>query len=242
VDAWFVDAGQAELASLSDAITAVAHAPSTPAALGTACAKLAGAVASAQAGPQVPDAAAQSSFASALAEYATGAADCRAWASSHDATLMTKANAAISAGSTFIERFNAQTEDAQTKQLRSAEASRCKQLYQAWKDGPARALLGQFLTALNAVPEIDSETNIPAATDAAEKAAQPAARLAGYPVPACADPAGYFTEILATVRTAAATAGTVTSQSAQAQALTPLNGVPTLEADFTDEVDTATGA
>jgi hypothetical protein len=33
-----------------------------------------------------------------------------------------------------------------------------------------------------------------------------------------------------------------TSQSAAAQALAPLNGLPTLEAEFTDEVDTATGS
>lgn len=241
VDAWFNDAGKAELENLTDAIGDVQRAPNTAAALGAACGKLADTVASAQAGPQVPNAAAQSSFASALSQFAKAAADCQAGASSNDSALLTSAATEISAGSAELGKFDTETEDAQTKRLRSAQASQCKQLYQAWKDGPAHAALSQFLTALGAVPEINSGTNIPAAAAAAEKAEQSAAQLAGFPVPACADPAGYFAKIVSTVDTAAAGAGTATSQSAAAQALAPLNGLPTLEAEFTDEVNTATG-
>jgi hypothetical protein len=242
VDAWFNDAGKAELDNLIDAIDGVQRAPNTAAALGAACGKLAGAVASAQAGPQVPNAAAQSSFASALSEFAKAAADCQAGASSNDSALLTSASAAISAGSTDLGTFESETEDAQTKQLRSQQASQCKQLYQAWKDGPAHTALSQFLAALGAVPEINSGTNLSAAAAAAEQAAQPTAQLAGFPVPACADPAGYFAKIVSTVDAAAAGATTAASQSAAAQALAPLNGLPTLEAEFTDEVNTATGS
>ena len=42
-----------------------------------ACAQLAGSVASAEAGPQIPDAAMQMLYAKALAELAKGAADCQ---------------------------------------------------------------------------------------------------------------------------------------------------------------------
>ena len=68
MSAWFVDGGHAELARLSATIVAVGHA-STFAAQGAACAELAAAVASAQVGPPVPDAAAETLLASALAEF-----------------------------------------------------------------------------------------------------------------------------------------------------------------------------
>lgn len=240
VSAWFVDGGHAELARLSATIVAVGHA-STFAAQGAACAELAAAVASAQVGPPVPDAAAETLLASALAEFAASAADCRAGASSHNVALMNKAAAATSAGATDILQFNVETKDAQTKKVQSEEASRCKQLYQAWEDGPAHAEISQFLPALAALQEADSGKNLPAITAAAQKAAQPAGQLARYPVPACADPVGYFAEILDTVRIAAAKAGTAESQSAVIQALAPVKEVPTLEAAFSAEVKTATG-
>jgi hypothetical protein len=240
VDAWFVDGGHAELTSLIDALDAVGHAPDTSAGLGAACIKLAGAVTSAQAAPAVPDAAAQSSLAGLLTDYATAAADCRTWASSHDASMMTKSAAAISAGSADLRKFEAETADAQTRQLQSEETSKCRQLYQAWENGPAKPEISQFLTALGALLTADSGSSIPATTAAAEKAAQAAGQLTGAPVPACADPAGDFAEIISTVRAAAAGAGPANSQSAAALALEPLKGLPALEAGFTAEVKAAT--
>jgi hypothetical protein len=241
VDAWFVDGGHAELTRLTVAIVGVGHASDTFAALGAACAKLAAAVASAQAGPPVPDAAAQASLTGALADYAKSAGDCQAGASAHNDALISKAATATSAATSYLQRFETETEDAQTKEVQSEEARRCKQLYQAWEDGPAHAAISQFLTALNALQVAESGTNLPAITTAAEKAAQPAAQLARDPVPACADPADDFAQILATVRTAAASVATAKSQSAVVQAQAPLKGVPVLEAAFTAEVKTATG-
>jgi len=240
VGAWFVDGGHAELTRLTAAILAVGHA-STFAAQGAACAKLAAAVASAKAGPPVPDAAAEASLTSALAEFAASAADCQAGASSHNVALMNKAAGATSAGARDILQFNAETKDAQTKEVQSEEGSRCKQIYQAWEDGPAHAEINKFLPALAALQETDSGKNLPAITAAAQKAAQPAGQLVHYPVPVCADPAGYFAEILDTVRTAAAKAGTAESQSVVTQALAPLKEVPALEAAFSAEVKTSTG-
>jgi hypothetical protein len=240
VSAWFVDGGHAELARLTAAILAVGHA-STFSAAGAACAKLAAAVASAQTGQPVPDPVAQASFASALAEYATSADDCQAGASSRDVALLNKAADATSAGARDILRFDAETEDAQTKEVQSEEVGRCKQLYQAWEDGPAHAEISQFLPALAALQQTDSGNNLPAMSAAAIKAAQPAGQLTRYAVPVCADPAGYFAEILATIRTAAAEAGTAKSQSAEMRALAPLKEVPALENAFTAEVKTATG-
>lgn len=239
VGAWFVDGGHAELTRLITALDAVGHA-STLAAQGAACTKLAAAVTSARADPQVPDAAARASFTSALAEYAASAVDCKAGASSHNVALMNKAADATRIGNGDILRFDTETKDAQTKEVQREEAAKCKQLYQAWQGGPARAALSQFLPALAALQETDSGQDLTAITAAAEKAAQPAGQLARYPVPACADAAGYFAQILDTVVTAAATAGAAANQSVLMEALAPLKGVPALEAEFTAEVKTAT--
>ena len=241
VGAWFVDDGHGELTRLIAALEAVGHA-ATFAAQGAACTKLAAAVSSAQAGPPVPDAVAEASFSSALAEFAASAVDCRAGASSHSAALMNKAADATGIGNGDILRFDTETEDAQTKEVRRDEASTCRRLYQAWQRGPARTELSQFLPALGALEEVDSGQDFPAITAAAEKAAQPAGQLIRYPVPACADPADYFAQILDTVRTAAAGASTAASQSVLMQALAPLKSVPTLESEFIAEVKIATGA
>jgi hypothetical protein len=244
VDAWSADGGQAELSRLSAAIVAVGRADApggSYAALGKACAREAAAVASAQAGPQVPDAAAQASYAAALADYARSAADCQAGTSAHDVALLNKAAAATRAGTADVLRFDNETRDAQSQAAQSAAARRCQQQYQAWKHGPASAALSQLLAALKALQVAGSGTSLPAITSAAHGAGQPAAQLARFPVPPCADPGGDFAAILASVRTAAAGAGTAQSLSAVVHALAPLKDVPALEADFTAEVKLTAG-
>ncbi len=240
VAAWFVDSGQAELSRLTTAIDGV-HAADTPGAsyagLDAACATFAAAVASAQDGPSVPDAAEETSFARALAKYATSATDCRAGASAHDVTLINKAGAAMSAGTSDLAQFTADTRAA-----RAAAGRNCKEQYQAWTNGPAHAPLSQLLTALKTLQRVDSGTSVPAIASAIKDAAQPAAELARYPAPACADPRRDFAAILARVRSAAASAAGAKSLSAITQALAPMNAVPALESAFTAEVKIATGA
>jgi hypothetical protein len=240
VAAWFVDSGQAELNRLTAAIDGV-HTADTPGAsyagLDAACATFAAAVASARDGPRVPDAAEETSFSSALAEYAASATDCRAGASAHDVTLINKAGAAMSAGTSDLAQFTADTRAA-----RVAAARNCKQQYQAWTNGPAHAPLGQLLTALKTLQRVDSGTSLPAIAAAIKDAAQSAAELARYPAPACADSRRDFAAILARVRSAAASAVGAKSLSAMTQALAPMNAVPALESAFTAEVKLATGA
>lgn len=245
VDAWFADGGQTELDGLSAAVVAVGQAD-TPGAsyagLDQACVKEAAAVASAQAGPPVPDTAAEDSLSSALAEYAKSAADCQAGASAQDVALLNQAAGETRAGASDVLSFDNETKDAQTQDAQSAAGRMCKQLYQAWKTGPAQPELSQLLAALQAVQVVSSGENLSAITAAVQKAGQQAAQLTRYPVPACADPGGDFAAILTRVRAAAASAATATSQPAVVQAMTPLNAVPTLEAQFTDEVKLTTGA
>jgi len=244
VDAWFVDGGHAELNRLTAAIVAVGHTDTpgnTYAALGKACTREAAAVASAQAGPPVPDPAAQALFAGALADFAKSAADCQAGASSHSVALLNKAAAATRAGTVDVLRFNTETRDRQSEQAQTAAARRCKQAFLAWKHGPARAKLSQLLGALKALQVVGSGKNLPAITAAVRNAGEQAAQLVRYPVPACADPGGNFAAILTRVRAAASSAGTATSLPAMVQALAPLKEVPALEAIFTAEVKLTTG-
>jgi hypothetical protein len=244
LDAWFVDGGHATLTRLTEAIVAVGHADTpgnTYAALGRACAREAAAVSSAQAGPQVPDAAAQASFAGALAEYAKSAADCEAGASAHSVALLNKAAAATRAGTADVLRFDNQTKDPQTRQAEAAAARRCKQAFNAWRNGPATAELNQLLARLKALQVVSSGTDLAAITAATQKAGQAAAQLTSFPVPACADPGGNFAALLARVQSAAAAAGSAHSLPAVVQALAPLKVAPTLEAQFTDEVKLTTG-
>ncbi len=244
VDAWFADGGQNELDRLGAAIVAVGQAD-TPGAsyagLNQACVKEAAAVASAQAGPAVPDAAPEASLSSALAEYAKSAADCQAGASAQNVALLNQAAAETRAGTADVLSFDNSTKDAQSQDAQSAAGRMCNRLYQAWKTGPAQPELTQLLAALQAVQVASSGDNLPAMTAAVQKAGQQAGQLNRYPVPACADPGGDFAAILTRVRAAAANAASAKSQPAVAQAMTPLNAVPTLEAQFTDEVKLTTG-
>ena len=84
-----------------------------------ACAQLAGNVATAEAGPQIPDAAMQMLYAKALAELAKGAADCQMAISSTssgaesvtahvDPTLLHQSVSELSAGATDVFRSTAQ--------------------------------------------------------------------------------------------------------------------------------------
>ncbi len=234
--AWFVDGGRAELLRVSAAVTALGHAPNTFAALGTACARFAAAVASAQAGPPVPDQAAQASLSGALAEYAKSAATCQAGASAHSRAMIGRAAPEISAGTADVLRFEQQTRDAQSVRAQRAATARCQRLFLAWKQGPASAGTSQLLGALKTLQVSGSGTNLSATAAAAAKAGQAAAQLEQFPVPACADPSGYFAAILARVQTAAAGAAAARSLPEMVHALAPLTAVPALEAAFTAEV------
>ena len=245
VVAWFVDGGKSELTRVTAAFVAIrrADAPGASyAGLSAACANAAAAVASAQAGPRVPEAEAEASFAGALADYAKGAVACQAGANAHDVALLNEAAAAIRAGTAELLRFDNQTKDAQSKRAQAAAARRCKQLFTTWKEGPAKSPLSRLLSALGTLQTAGAGTGAAAMSAEAKKAGQAAALLAPYPVPACADPSGNFAAILARVRAAATSVATARGLSAVTQALAPLKGVPALEAAFTSEVKLAAGA
>jgi hypothetical protein len=117
----------------------------------------------------------------------------------------------------------------------------CKQLYLGWKNGPAQAAATQFVAAQKALQTVGSTKDLPAIAAAVETEGRAAASLAQDPVPACADPHGYFATLLSRVQAAAASAGTAQGLSALVQAMAPLTQAPTLEGEFTAELKRTTG-
>jgi hypothetical protein len=123
VTAWDRGRGGAALAALSGQFGNVLQAAGVKeyALMRMACVQLAAEVATAQATPPIPDAAMQRLYAKALADFAKGAADCRAAVSQRptgDETIQTRENAAllhralslVAAGSTDLYRATAEIE------------------------------------------------------------------------------------------------------------------------------------
>lgn len=109
----------------------------------------------------------------------------------------------------------------------------CPLKYNAWKHGPAKRLLA----ALDTVESASSSGDTPALTAALKKAGPAVASAARYPIPACADPKGYWTALLMHVNAAASARSTSGSAS-----ITPaLRAVPAIEHKLRAELKTTTG-
>jgi hypothetical protein len=116
----------------------------------------------------------------------------------------------------------------------------CRQQGAAWKTGPARAEVKVMLADLQ---KMTSEANLEdfPGTDAAIKAAGSAATvLQGYPVPACADPAGYWRQALSYVTAGGDNAGSASSLGGLMLALAPLEKVDPLLGKLTVELKRTT--
>jgi hypothetical protein len=110
----------------------------------------------------------------------------------------------------------------------------CPLKYNAWKHGPAK----RVLAAVDTVDSANSSGDVPAIT-AALKEAQPAvASAARYPIPACADPKGYWTALLMHVNAAAASAR---SAPRAASIKVALKGLPAIEHRLHAELKITTG-
>jgi hypothetical protein len=111
----------------------------------------------------------------------------------------------------------------------------CAQQYTNWKNGPAQARgrqLGNDASALSTagknedIAEMDADLNATGAD-----ATAPAA----YPMPQCADPAGYRVQYLTAVKSAG-DAGTASGLGGLLLAEAPLKNVSTIQSELTDEL------
>jgi len=102
----------------------------------------------------------------------------------------------------------------------------CAQQYQTWEQGQGTGLVA----AIHKVSVASTAGNAKVLTVALKKAKPAMARAARYPVPACADPRGYWSVLLMHVNAAVGSKGS--SSSARAA----LKGVPAIDKQLTAEL------
>ena len=102
----------------------------------------------------------------------------------------------------------------------------CSQQYRTWNHGQGKGLMA----ALNAVSSADTAGDTHVLTAALRKARPAVARAARHPVPACADPRGYWSVLLMHVSAAAASTGSAASVRAA------MTNVPKIERNLIAEL------
>ncbi len=102
----------------------------------------------------------------------------------------------------------------------------CAQRYQTWEHGQGKGLVA----ALQEVNAASTAGNAKVLTAALKKAEPDVARAARYPVPACADPRGYWSVLLMHVNAAVGSRGSASSARAA------LKGVPAIDRELTAEL------
>ena len=124
---------------------------------------------------------------------------------------------------------------ASTAMTRHAPAAiACPKSYGAWKNGPGQ----DVITAVNAVVTASKGVDIQAQEAALKKAAPAIDAAASHPIPACADPKGYWDALMLHVNAAAESLKSATGT----QTLTlALKSVPQLDRELKAEVKRTTG-
>ena len=110
----------------------------------------------------------------------------------------------------------------------------CPKEYEAWTRGPARDLL----SALNAVDSANAAGDTSALVVALKQTSPAVGEAAHSPMPACADPKGYWTALLMHVNAAASTGA---SGARPASVTVAMKGVPKIERELRTELKTTTG-
>ena len=123
-----------------------------------------------------------------------------------------------------------------------AKALTCGQQYANWKTGPARAEGKQLRTDLTAMSSAGNSEDLKTMTSAIEAVGTDATALQQHPMPACADPAGYWAQSLADMKAAGDNAGTASGLGAILLAEAPLKNANTLEGKLTAELKRTTGS
>ena len=121
----------------------------------------------------------------------------------------------------------------------AAKPLTCKQRYDAWKTGPAHAQGKQFDADLSKVSAAGSAEDITALASALKTAGADATALEQYPMPACADPDGYWAQMLTRIKAAGDNAGSASGLGGILLAEAPLKQVPGLEQKLSAELKRA---
>ncbi len=121
----------------------------------------------------------------------------------------------------------------------AAKPLTCEQRYDAWKTGPARAQGKQLDADLSKVSAAGNAEDITALTSALKTAGADSATLEQYPMPACADPGGYWVQMLVRIKAAGDNAGSASGLGGILLAEAPLKQVPGLEQQLSAELKRA---
>lgn len=116
----------------------------------------------------------------------------------------------------------------------SAAPVNCPQTYAAWRHGHAK----KFVSAIDAVDSASRTQDSAELSAALKKARSAVAKAARYPMPACADPRGYWTALLMHVNAAA---GSAHSASGRASIAVALKGIATLQHELGAELKRTAG-
>jgi hypothetical protein len=108
--------------------------------------------------------------------------------------------------------------------------------YRVWSSGPAHAAGENLTAALNILQAASSASDIGATSAALKRAGVAARTLAQSPIPACADPGGYWRAVLVGIQDAADNAGTSQGQEALTAAGVALKRMPVLERKLAAEL------
>jgi hypothetical protein len=102
----------------------------------------------------------------------------------------------------------------------------CSQQFQAWDHGSGKGLIDAF----QAVSVAGTAGDLKVLTVALKKAKPAVARAAHNPLPACADPRGYWSVLLMHVNAAVASTGSASNVRAA------MNDVPKIDSELTTEL------
>jgi hypothetical protein len=117
----------------------------------------------------------------------------------------------------------------------------CHQQYEAWKHGVVGGEFAVFRSALKAVNRAAHHQDAPKLAAALQQAGAAARWLSATPPPRCADPKGYYAQMLAKATAAADNAKTATGLSALILAAGQLQTVPGIENKLKAQLDNTVG-
>jgi hypothetical protein len=123
----------------------------------------------------------------------------------------------------------------------AAPPANCHQQYEAWKHGVVGGGFAAFRSAFMAVAWAAHHRDAPKLAAALNQAGAAARRLSATPPPRCADPQGYYGQMLATAAAAADSAKASSGLSALILAAGRLKTVPRIENKLKAELDQTVG-
>jgi hypothetical protein len=118
----------------------------------------------------------------------------------------------------------------------SAASPGCLVQYRLWASGPAHGAGDNLTAALNGLASASAASDIATAGAALRRAGTAARTLGHYPIPACADPKGYWRAVLVRIEAAADSAGTSAGQGTLTIAQGVMKQMPALERKLAAEL------